>query len=388
MALKNDDLKSIVESAVTEAGGNRAVGYELAANKVEDLMIAKKISASDFSIKEMYRTLVDPTLSLTSAKAIAEAIQSSAFPNLTTKVMTQTVIPAYEMALGNIANLVTEDDAIIAGTNPVPGLTAADGPELRRQGMAYKEGAFGEKYCEIDTGDIGEIIELTRETIFNDRTNSVINKAKSIAGMLASEREKMTVQTIEMTTRSAFQETSSRAFVLAGTAYTSAQFYANTHATVMDLQVNDNLDITDVDKLSSDGVDATANLFASMLDEKGQKININANQIVVPKKLFRKAWQLFNSSQEFDTGNNALNYFKGMYEVYTSNYLTTAYNYFLGDFKKQLLWLWVWKPETESQGAGSDLAFERQIVYRIRISMNGGVGHTDYKYIAKGGSTA
>lgn len=392
MALKNNDLKAIVEAEVQGSGvDNKQVGYERAANRISELIDTKKLSVSDFSLREMYRSLVDPNFELAhaSAKSISEAIQSSAFPNITSKVMHSTVMPAYFFEIGNIPNLVTESDAYHAGSNDVPGFTAADTPKMRREGFGYKETGMSEKYATIDCVDIGQIISLTREAIFNDRTGQLVTRAKEIGKYLAQARERMIIETIEVATRTDLEETTSRAFVMMGTAISASNFYNSDHSAVagLDGQVNDTVDVTDDDTLSSAGLDAVANLFPAMLDEKGSRISVKPKQLLVPTRYRRKAWQLTVSAGEYDTANNAENYFKGLYETYTSPYLSTAYYYYLGDFPKQLMWLWVWRPETEVQGAGTDLAFERQIVLRMRTSMNGGCGHVDYRNIVRGGTT-
>lgn len=390
--LKNQDLKSVVDTAVAEAGGNCKLGYNVAANKIASLIEEKKLKPEDFSVREMYRTLVDPNMELqiASAQAVTEAIQSSAFPNITTKVMTAAVIPAFELATTNVDMLISEDNAYHTGTNDVPGFSAADVPRRRNEGFPYKETGLGEKYVSIDTADIGQIIDITRETIFNDRTGQLLNRARNIGEYLGQVKERQVIQTIEIIARTDLEESSVRAFVSMGTAITQSNFYSNDHSAVsgLDGQVNDNIDVTDVSKLSTDGLDNTAGLFDNFLDEKSNKIAITPKVLLIPGKFKRKAWQLVNGDAEFDTANRADNYFKGLYQVVSSPFLATSYYYYLGDFAKQLLWLWVWKPETEVQGAGNDLAFSNQIVMRMRTSMYGGVGHTDYRYIVRGGSTA
>jgi len=67
--------------------------------------------------------------------------------------------------------------------------------------------------------------------------------------------------------------------------------------------------------------------------------------------------------------------------------LNTKYYYYLGDFKSQLLWLWAWKPSTEMHVSSSEEAFMNNIVFRIKFSYHGGVAHTNYIYVARGGSS-
>src|SRR3990167_5721910 len=139
--MRHDEIRNIIEAETTQAGGNKAVAYRNVANRIDGLLESGKIKSSDLPLRELYRATVDPEMKLMEADAteIAEAVVASSFPNITTKVMHRTMIPAYELSAAVADQLVTEEDATIAGTNPVPGLIAADTPSRRRENHPYKE---------------------------------------------------------------------------------------------------------------------------------------------------------------------------------------------------------------------------------------------------------
>ena len=395
MPTKNGVLRSLVDQKVQEAAGNKRKGYALAAEKLDNLMKQGKLEPKDFSFKQMYEELVEAPEDINDVVSISEAVNSSAFPNVASKIIHKDIIDEYDLALGSVGNLVRRADATRSDEELVVGFEAGDTePVLRRQGMAYEETDFGEKDWKIKMADFGRIISLTRETIFEDRTGEVLKRARDIGRSAGHQQQKTIVQTIEGRPREAFEETTFAGAVYKGQVLSQAQLYSEDHS-ALDGQVNPNIigsnalaDWTNIDKVWQ--------AFAQMVNEAGDKISIVPKAILVPMALKATAFQIMNSQVLGVTGNTdaknipLMNPLRdmGSLNVISSVFMNSNSDWFVGDFDKELLLLDVFKPETASQGTNSELAFSNQIISRFRFSYHYGIGHTDWRYIIKNQATA
>ena len=387
--MRKGTLKNLVEHFEKQNPDNKRLAWEDAAAELGSLFESKKVDPASISIKEAFEDLVGPVADFQRAgpEVIAEAVHSSSFPTVTNEIINSIIIPQYETEVGSAGMIIEEGMASKTGQDKVAGFTAADGPEMRREFMAYQEVTFGEKYITVDMADFGRMISLSREMIFDDRTGEVVRLARDIGKKAGQHRAKYIIQTLEMRSRSALGESATRGFVYNGTVVTQAQFYANTHATVIDKQVNDNL-VTDT--LGPAGLKNALTLFGQMVDENSDEISVTPKLLIVPIALQTDGWELLKTQLKTDTAENNANYWGPMgptgVSLMVSPFLQYDHFYYVGDPKSQLLWLWVWKPETLTQGVGSDLAFSNQVLMRVRYSYNGGIAHTDYRHIVKGGS--
>ena len=382
-------LKSLVEQKVQEAGGNKRKGFALAAEKLSSLMDQGKLQTGDFSFRQMYEELVDiePGASIVE---LSEAVNSSAFPNIASRIIHKDIIGEYDLALGSIGDLVRRTDATRTDEELVVGFEAGDTePLLRRQGMAYEETDFGEKDWKITMADFGRIISLTRETIFEDRTGEVLKRARDIGRSAGHQQQKVIIQTIEGNPRVAFQETAFAGAVYKGQSLNKAALYSADHS-ALDGQVNKNL-ITSNALVDWTNLDKIWQQFAEMTNEAGDKISIVPKVLLVPMALKATAFQIMNSQVLGVTGSTdaknipLLNPIRDMgnLQVMSSVFMSHASDWWAGDFDKQLLLLEVFKPETASQGTDSELAFSNQIIARFRFSYHYGIGHTDWRYIIR-----
>ena len=79
------------------------------------------------------------------------------------------------------APLVSEEDAIILDGEKIPGITdIGNAAAVRKEGDPYTEMGFGEDWIQTPpVPDIGGIVSLTWEAVFNDRTGDVMGKAQN-----------------------------------------------------------------------------------------------------------------------------------------------------------------------------------------------------------------
>ncbi len=325
---------------------------------------------------------------------VTEAMGASAFPIMTKTVVGFTVIQSYETATGEVGKLVTESTSKSTTRDTIPGHTMAGGFENRPEGTRYEEKHIGEKKVTIRTDDFGEMFSFTIEALYEDRLGQLPKWAKDSGEKGGLLRNQTIMQTLEVLPVTKLGETTStlERHVANGTKITIGDHYNNDHSAVtgLDGQTNDNIDITDSSgAISTNGINAIWKLFDEFVDEKGDKITVDPKAIVAPRRIQFQAWQLFNSKGQFDTGNRAEGgqFWQSVLPggVITSPFLAQDYYYYVGDFQKQLAWLWTFKPKSEMAASTAMEALTNNIIWRIRFSFHGGCGHTDYKYIVRGG---
>lgn len=388
--MKKGILKQLVTQFTDQAGSNVREAHRLAANKVGQLMDEGKLSSRDFTLRQLYEELVDVPLS-EDAATVAEALNTSAFPTFASTILHRDIIKEYEAEVKPFEMLVTESKARLTTREKIGGFEAMDNePQLRPEAMAYEETDFGEKFWEVVMADFGRMISITRETIYEDHTNEVMNRARNIGRAAGQHKARMIIQTLEVLPRVAFNETASNAAIYKGTALTQAQMFSADH-TAIDGVVNDNLATTNPLE-TYQNIDNAMQLFAAMVDEGGNKINITPRFLVVPRALVIPAYNIMNTTTYMVGGGDThdgiqptLNPIRalGNFNVVDTTYLASNTGWYLGNPADQMKWLTVYAPATASQGASSELAFTNQIVARFRFSYHGGVGHSDYRHIVR-----
>lgn len=390
--LRKDAIRQWISSHLMEAGENTEMAYENAASELGGWLEQGKVKLEDWRFPAIFEAVVPNAESLrgASVQQIAEAVSASAFPKITGTLVHRRVIDAYLYNFTDTFALATEDDAVDYPNSTVAGFGAGDGLNETSEFQNYDETVLTEKSVQVRVGKFGRMIGISREMVLFDKTAQVLRRAADIGAKAGHHRAKMIIQTIEMVARSAFSDETSttlQGFVYNGTKITQAQFYANTHATVLDKQVNDNTVAT---ALGTDGLDTAYSQFASMVDEQGEEISIAPDTLLVHAAKLGTADQLINSGTQYDTANRALSPFRpgGVYgglRIVGTPFIGTSTTYYLGAFARQLLWLWGWRPETLAQGASSEASFNQDIVTRYRFSYMGGCAHTDYRNIIRGG---
>jgi len=84
----------------------------------------------------------------------------------------------------------------------------------------------------------------------------------------------------------------------------------------------------------------------SQLDDKGMKIGVKADTLIVPPALHKLAVEITNSSMKSGTADNDLNYYNGMLKVIDWDWLSSNTAWFLLDSSvHQLNYFWRVRPE-------------------------------------------
>ncbi len=155
----------------------------------------------DFSLRDMAEALVpdgrewvrlfDPRGGGTSLVEASEAVDVTAFRNITGQVISAKILEAYNHSAFVMSRLVSNIPTRLDG-EVIPGVTRPDGEiDEVAPGMPYPHMGFGEDYIETPaTTKRGFIVPVTKEAIFFDRTNLVLTRAAEVGEVLGLDKEK------------------------------------------------------------------------------------------------------------------------------------------------------------------------------------------------------
>ncbi len=398
--IRKANIVSLLEQHVAEFGeDNTQQAYESAGRQFAELHEDYKADRSkgvNFRYLPM-RNLVEACLDEAGIdnsvlenddiSVIAEAVGSSSFPNITKFLVHSEAIPAFERKEERVAPLFTELTATRTDIERIPGFTTPEGMRLTAPQEPIRRSKIAEKYAEIKIDKFTNSIDLTKEAIFNDRLGQLIQRASDIGQAAGVQFEKMLIQTIEILERTLLEGRESstvEAAIFDGNNTSRANFYKNDHSAVAGLggQVNDNLQ-TNV--LGIAGLDAAMVLFSAMVDESGFEIAVTPSILLVHPSKVLTAWEITNSVSRPDSGNDAANFFgpngARSFQVIESTFIGTSTQWYLGDFKKQVIVDYWQRPNIQMASKSHPDVFERDIVMAWKFATGYGMGHRDYRYI-------
>ena len=387
-----DTISNFIQSKVDEYG-NAYMAYEAAGRELYDKLVSGKESSSNISIRALFEGCAKQVgidyIDYGDTDMVKEAVSKSAFPNITKYVIASVMIPDFEYRKEQLSDLYTEGEASNSDSEELYGFTGEEGLEFVPAQGPVSFTDFGEKKCKVVLGKFQRAIGLTKELIYSDKTGQILDKARRIGEKFADQFEEFIIETIEIRPRTLFGfETASdlNCAVFDGTKVTQSNFYSTDHSSLsyMGGQVNVNLITT---ALSTSGVTAALQYAASMVDENGDKITVKPSVLLVHSAKAATAWQMLYSPMQYDTTNNAKNPFgpQGPYafKLYHTPYLNDPDDWYLGDFKKQLVVLFWEKFNVTKTSANSEMSFMNDIVVAYKASVGFGAAHRDYRYIIK-----
>jgi len=390
-------LKNLQESCIRASGGKRKKGQELMVDLIEQKQIKTgNLTLDNFSPRAFFDVMIENVedVNLDSSKEVAEAISSTAFPTLMTKVISPIIFDEMEIELGDAGKLVTERNATRPQENML-GFLGLDDLSLVPEQMPYPEIEFGEKKIQIKMDKFGGIVSMTREAILFDQTGDLADKGKKIGELAGAKRHRHIIEKAIDAAVNATGESANTGLKYDGTSYriyNTAHDGTGTGSENVDGQVNNNYLSTQT--FGTAALKLAYSYFGKLTNSKSRNISTAyPTQLLVPAYLYIEADQALSSPLNYDTANNAVtpSKFRGL-QVLTSPWIDAAtapagctagitnISWYLGNFPKQLYWLWAWKPAVDTQTASSDSSFDRDIVMRTKLSYFGGCGHVDYRF--------
>lgn len=373
-----------------------------AAGLFAEALKAKDINPGNFSIREAALGLVfdrhgescgrewveslDPRRMRSFVEAADDVVTTAAFSNITGQVIYSAMLEAYQMPGLLWDQLVTTVQTNLSGEK-IPGVTGiGDDLGTINEGEPYPHVGYGQEFVETpETVKKGAIVAVTKEAIFFDRTNLVLQRAQELGQWAAVNKEKSVMNVVTGQTNP---------FKRNGTAYNT---YATSGGHGIVNQIADVLyDWTDIA--------AAMEKFDGMTDwTTSEPIIVRPDVLLVPFALLPEAYRAINPSEVRggvangttyqSISPNPLNaYGMGSIRVLNNAYVKVATSsdvkWFFGQPKKAFRWMQNWDMTPEQAGTNSEAAFERDVVAQFKISYRGVAAVVDPHYMvySSGGS--
>jgi hypothetical protein len=156
------------------------------------------LKSSDFSIRDLAESLIPDgrewvrSLNPNGGFHVAEdAVDSTAFSNITGQVLYNRILEGF-MSEAFVCSALVDTIPTKFNGEKIPGVAKlADDAEIVNEGMPFPTRGFGEDYIETPaTTKRGEIVAVTKEAIFFDRTHLIMGRAGEVGQALGINKEK------------------------------------------------------------------------------------------------------------------------------------------------------------------------------------------------------
>jgi len=315
----------------------------------------KKIREADISIRMLH-----------------EEVTTSAFPIILGQVLFYMFLKAYQEAPGIGDKLTTLYTSKVTDEK----MPIAEGKstirEVKESEPYPHTGMITERYVELSSAKRGEILDITEETIMEDRTGLIMRAAQQYGKWLKADKEVNILSTIQdLTGYKAWYPAGSQA-ALYSTGTTAPHFCSN--------QITNALaNYTDLD--------AAYKLMGNMFHTSDKKVPIivRPKYLLVPVALETTAKRLIKNSVNPGFANNEVNPFANMSEVLSSPHLdvNSTINWFWGDFQEQFLWKEVIPLQIIQRPPNTGDDYERDVKYSYKFRYKGGCGAIDHRQVIK-----
>jgi hypothetical protein len=344
---------------------------------------------------EGIRRLVDPRSSSISLTEATSAVDSTAFLNVTGQLLITMILASFESEEFVASRLIPARPTRLDGEK-IPG--AAKLTDLGRDPLTVLEGqdfprhGFGEDYIETPTTTKrGMIVPLTKEAIFFDRTNLLLDRASDVGETLGLNKEKRLIDLI-------IGDNNTKTYKRMGTSY---QTYYSTNDSgapyINHLSGNQLVDWTDIDNAE--------NLFAEMTDPNtSEPILVGGTQLLVPWQLRSVASRIINATEILEAsspqvrGPNPLNgrgirleaskqLYRRLIATDTYGHSVSAANakgyWFYGNFAKAFAYMENWPITVTRQTDSSESAFNQDIIAAFKASERGVAAVMEPRYMTR-----
>lgn len=377
-----------------------------------EALTSKKIRAEDFSLRELaeafcghnwVRRLNPANLGRFQQASLLEAgegVDVTAFSHITGQIVYSRIHEGWEQA-GMIGDQLFETQPTNFDGEKIPGvgLIGVEGYDIR-PGMPYPEAGFSEQYWETPTTTKqGEIVSVTKEAIFFDRTSLVLKRAQQVGERARYRKEKKQLAvfagiTVTLDGNTSFSGNNHK---WNGTTYNTYDTAAN----AIGINSKASTPLTDWEDIN-----LSEQLFNELLDpDTGNPINIVPDTLVVqPAKLYiakriQTATSVRSVTPGYATTGNPVQT-ESANPVTISNVLTSkllrklivdsgvsAANaddwWFYGQPKKAFVYMENWPFTVVASPPNSIKEFEQDIVARWKASERGTPYSMDPRYMTK-----
>lgn len=390
MPIKGQNLRDLILSE-----GSR--GFAV---KLHRLLDEKKIDPGDISYRELAEAcgVLDSLRAASSGDVSllredgAQGVSSALFPIVTSNLIHRHVIMGYENDEGWIGDRLVTVVPSTLRNQKIAGFKALAGPEEVAEGHPYPDSTFAEKYVTSKETKEGRILSINEELIQFDQTGEINRRAMMLGYYIRQEKERTQVRgAIDADgstsgkeiyrpsgTGEALYATDGSNYNWVGSGNTTSSSY-NSAVPLVDHTDIDEIRAYRATEIKDDRVDGTTRPIVS-----------KANQLLVPESLRGTARRIANTTQLRNTTGETMlvpNPNPEL-EVLHSPFIDAeggqaVNDWFLGDFPKQFVWTEIWPVQTFLQRSDGPLAFERDVVLRVKVRYYAGLSATDTVWVTK-----
>lgn len=334
------------------------------------------VDLADFRLRPLFEALVDDGHELVqnhfgpgeSGFNLMEAVNTKMFANIQGQYLYNAMLRAYRMPELIGDSLVTKMSSVEVSER-IPGVTAiGDQIEVVQEGDPYGRAVTTERWVDTPpTIKRGLIVDVTKEAVFFDKTNLILNECSQVGRYIAINRERRILD------------------VVLGI---STVYKRNGGAAVATYQ-SDNISASNplVDFTSLNTADQK---FNALVDpDTGEPIVTTPDTLICPPALRNTASRIRGAASTNNHSNNnagtpdvetmvngaSLNQsFNIASNQYVKERTSSDTSWFYGTPKQAFVYMENWGLKVESEGANSAEAFERDVVARYKASERGAAG--------------
>lgn len=354
------------------------------------------LKPEDFSLRDLAEALVpegrewlrllDPRSSGgVNLVEAGEAVDVTAFLNITGQVIYAKILEAYSQEAFVVSRLVDTIPTRLDGER-IPGIgRIKDEATEVPPGMPYPNVSFGEDYIDTpSTTKHGLIVPVTREAIFFDRTNLVLNRAAEVGEILGLNKEKRLIDLV-------IGETNN--YKWNGTLYQTYRCLGENVPWVNVVFSNELVDWTNVD--------AAEQRFADMLDPStGEPVLVQPTTVLVmpayrhaANRVFKATeitYQAIGSATTTSAANPLRNYtvvdsrlvYRRLIALGVAPEEAKTW-WFIGDFRRAFAYMENWPITVTQSPMNSEADFNQDILVRFKASERGAAAVINPRYIVR-----
>jgi hypothetical protein len=337
----------------------------------------------DFRLRPLFEALVDDGHELVQnhfgptdgggfqLSEAADTVSTALFATIQGQFLYNAILKAYKMPELIGDSLVTSASSIEVSER-IPGITAiGDQVEVVNEGEPYQRVLATERFVDTpDTIKRGLRCDVTKEAIFFDKTNLILQEASNIGKYIGINRERRILD------------------VVLGIATVYKRNGNAAVATYTSENTSSGNPLTDFNSL-----DTAHTKYAAITDpDTGEPIVSSPNAIVVPPALKLRATQIRNAMETIFTGTNRETRVDGAslhseFAVASNQYVKertgSDSTWFYGNPGEAFVYMENWPLTVESEGATGPEAFNRDIVACYKASERGAAGVVEKLYNMK-----
>jgi len=374
------ELKNLREAA-NQSRGDADVLEQLSED-IETIVIAERKDMDDLSLRKLFEATVEdghlaledfnPNLrGMKRYRESADVVSTALFAHTMGQIVYSETLKAYQAPELIGDRLVRVMPTQFSGEK-IPGVTEiGDQVEIVGEGSPYPRALVGECYIETpETIKRGLIVDITKEAIFFDRTNLILQRAGAVGKFIGVNREKRILD------------------VVLGI----STIYKRNGAAAIATYGSDNT-ITSSALVDWTDLDAADTKFSAITDpDTGEPIVITANTLIVPPALRNTANRILNATMtgvtnsgvEARVNGNSLN---SPYTVESNQYVkarsSSDTTWFYGNPREAFVYMENFPLTVITNTENAHASFERDVVAQSKASERGAAGVFERRFMLK-----